>query len=541
MTQDQFRTYATGLPMQHSLFITGGDVFNNDNTERVLKYPELYSSFDAITARLIIERPYNLNGEYHTLTYEYPVFSGGEQIENSINGIPLPITPVTLKDLLVASLDYREVFEQGEVYFYIDSKKYRPGEFTIIAHYDDRNRASRHKWLPKQENTAFTFPASLATSAKKALKEHYEMINQIVRPHDRFMISIIEKPQTQIRRAILVNDNGRNLATVIVNGVDVKSVDLSCTSGGNRMSTPMESGQAGELVALYESLVPSDCDHGSIEVIVDSASGTVSKLLTPLYEGELQQVPPSLAVFQSSLSGANTLIKTDKFKGKLPFLSSFHFVFGESDGDRKVQNITIDPHAEALNIAFNDGKSNTIFQHDIVYTLLEYRNDIVIKNTGMRFCDGGQCQITLDRSAAEQDGSFVLSGFTIHGKEARPLKNLKISERSGVLTVGWSDNNGDDDFSYNVRYAYIPNKLLGVSGKTLVCDGYDECTAALELDGSGPSMVQGFEIGFIDSDRGVNELGFKMVDNFTVEAHLVDKDAIDRISFKLQYASPVRN
>jgi len=121
----------------------------------------------------------------------------------------------------------------------------------------------------------------------------------------------------------------------------------------------------------------------------------------------------------------------------------------------------------------------------------------------------GQCTAPLFTRPAG-DVFFVLTGFRVTYDSAdHHLDKIGVSEAGGLLTTTFRDQNGDDQFTYDVSYAWVPRTRLGTITQivnTVHAAGVTTVGAAF-----GEKVIRGF---FMDNlatgnagDNHIRDLG----------------------------------
>jgi len=117
----------------------------------------------------------------------------------------------------------------------------------------------------------------------------------------------------------------------------------------------------------------------------------------------------------------------------------------------------------------------------------------------------GSCGQWLNRPS--RDSVFVITGFRFHFTHGdHHLKRVAIWEENGALTVHFADDNGDDQFRYELEYVYLPPEMIPIRGHVAGVGARGSARATIDLGPvtPGPTVLRGFDLIF---QKEVNDWG----------------------------------
>jgi len=200
-------------------------------------------------------------------------------------------------------------------------------------------------------------------------------------------------------------------------------------------------------------------------------------------------------------SGHGTIFRSTNVFGA-PLLARFQYHFTGSDHHiRQVAAFPLQPQS-AVEVTFADENGDDDYSYRVSH---ERVNPTGIVQASFHGTCAGQCTQPLFTRPAG-DVLFVLTGFRVTYNNAdHHLDKIGVSEAAGLLTTSFRDNNGDDPFTYDVSYAWVPRSRLGTIDQivnTVHAAGSTTVGAA-----SGEKVIRGF---FMDNlatgDAGDNHI-----------------------------------
>lgn len=189
-----------------------------------------------------------------------------------------------------------------------------------------------------------------------------------------------------------------------------------------------------------------------------------------------------------------------------PLLARFQYHFTSGDHHiRQVSAFPLQPQS-AVEVGFADENGDDDYSYRVSHERVDPTG--IVQATFHGTC-AGQCTERLFTRPAG-DVLFVLTGFRVTYDNAdHHLDKIGVSEAGGLLTTSFRDTNGDDPFTYDVSYAWVPRFRLGTVAQivnTVHAAGSTTVGAA-----SGEKVIRGF---FMDNlatgnagDNHIRDLG----------------------------------
>jgi hypothetical protein len=221
-----------------------------------------------------------------------------------------------------------------------------------------------------------------------------------------------------------------------------------------------------------------------------------------------------------------------------PLLVRFNHTF--NDGDHHIRQIAAMPlpQQSAEEVSFADENGDDSFTYDVAHEGVDPTG--VVQSSFHGRC-AGSCTVPLG-TRPPGDFVFVLSGFRVTFDNGdHHLDQLAITEFNGFLTTVFKDENGDDLFTYDVSYAWVPTSRL-----TLV----DEVSGTVVGRGSatvnrftGEKVIRGFSVDNTRTsgegqDNHIRDLGV-IVNSSGIVVRYSDVDPVNSApwSYRVQYAA----
>lgn len=262
--------------------------------------------------------------------------------------------------------------------------------------------------------------------------------------------------------------------------------------------------------------------------------------------------------------------------GGSPLLGGFSVTFDKSR-DRQIQYLGVnpqitnrislndDPFQYAIHTTFAAHNSHTPFGYSLDFVDyapgISFQNNLkfpIDTNTGRikpaeADCGGGVCLYDL-RADMPDDFDFDAYEFVLQGFEFsftsggdHQIKNIEILEDEGILSVGFHDKNLDDNFHFNVSYAWLPTTSIvemGSNSSASSKDGLPKNSVHEKLNtkskSTGSAVVRGFRLTF--PARGDQEVHGITVDPNSVDGEqyidvaLNDRKGNDPFSWAVKWA-----
>ncbi len=167
---------------------------------------------------------------------------------------------------------------------------------------------------------------------------------------------------------------------------------------------------------------------------------------------------PSTTVLEEvSGSGSGTVVRSFTPLG-VPLLDGFEYHF--TNGDHPLQRVADMPlpQQSAIEVSLADKNGGDNFTYRIAHDMVDRTG---IQEASVHGVCTGQCDVLLARPAG--DVFFVLTGFRFaFDNGEHPLNKIMAVESGGRLSTSFRDQNGDDPYTYDVSYAWVPRSRLDV-------------------------------------------------------------------------------
>lgn len=216
--------------------------------------------------------------------------------------------------------------------------------------------------------------------------------------------------------------------------------------------------------------------------------------------------------------------------GPAPLLQSFYFRYTSSD--HHIQALEVLPNVPQVNQAsfgYTDRNDDDEYFYNV--TFAPYFGEIFHRTHGREVCKGS-CTYALQAPADRANYIFVIRGFYIYYQGTdHHVDQLKIQERNGSITVAFNDKNDDDNYIWELRYAYIPkSRISEIGARSGLARGGQRVSIP-----SGTAVIRGFNFDFRHEDHHIQDLGV-MLRNGTIEVYYGDKNQDDAFDWNVEYA-----
>jgi hypothetical protein len=191
-----------------------------------------------------------------------------------------------------------------------------------------------------------------------------------------------------------------------------------------------------------------------------------------------------------------------------PLLGRFQYHF--TSGDHHIRQVAAMPlpQQSAVEVGFADENGDDNYSYLVAHERVDPAGIVPAAFHGT--CKG-QCTVPLSTRPAG-DFVFVLSGFRFGFDNGdHHLDMIGVSESGSRLTVQYKDTNGDDPFTYDVSYAWVPRSRLGFLVSVLNTVHATGTANASAL--GGEKVIRGF---FLDNtasgdagDNHIRDLGIE--------------------------------
>ncbi|GLZ36046.1 hypothetical protein Lesp02_82330 [Lentzea sp. NBRC 105346] len=220
-----------------------------------------------------------------------------------------------------------------------------------------------------------------------------------------------------------------------------------------------------------------------------------------------------------------------------PLLTAFRYFFIDSDHHiRKIAAVPL-PQQSAVEVAFADENGDDRYSYGVAH---QWVDPTGITQHSLHGGCAGRCSVQLF-TRPPGNFEFVLTGFRVTFENGdHHLDELGITESGGVLTTVYKDENGDDPFTYDVGYAWVPTTRLAA---------VDEVGGLVHAKGSvvrdaiqGDKVIRGF---FVDNsatggqgkDNHIRDLGVS-TGQFNIFVNYGDDNPADSADwrYRVKYA-----
>jgi hypothetical protein len=221
-----------------------------------------------------------------------------------------------------------------------------------------------------------------------------------------------------------------------------------------------------------------------------------------------------------------------------PLLVRFNYTFNDSDHHiRQIAAMPL-PQQSVEEVSFADENGDDLFTYDVAH---EGVDPTGIAQGSFHGRCAGSCTVPLS-TRPPGDFVFVLSGFRVaFDNSDHHLDQLAVTELNGFLTTVFKDENGDDPYTYDVSYAWVPTSRLAL---------VDEVSGTVRGRGSatvnrftGEKVIRGFSVDNTRTsgegqDNHIRDLGV-IVNSSGIVVRYSDVDPVNSAdwSYRVQYAA----
>jgi hypothetical protein len=219
-----------------------------------------------------------------------------------------------------------------------------------------------------------------------------------------------------------------------------------------------------------------------------------------------------------------------------PLLARFQYGF--TGGDHHLRSVAAMPlpQQSAVEVTFADENGDDNYGYRVSHERVDPAG---IQQAAFHGTCAGQCTVPLFTRPAG-DVVFVLTGFRFTYDNAdHHLDQISVAENGSQLTTVFKDVNGDDRYTYDVSYAWVPRSRLGTVGEIL--GNVHAAGSVSRFVTSGEKVVRGFlmdNLGAGDAgDNHIRDLGVVANAN-TIEVRYGDDNPADSADWRydVQYA-----
>lgn len=216
-----------------------------------------------------------------------------------------------------------------------------------------------------------------------------------------------------------------------------------------------------------------------------------------------------------------------------PLLQSFHFRFTQNDHHFGGMEVAPDNfQAQKLNFGFSDKNGDDPYSYNL--TVNRYFGSIRGYETEREFCHGKTCRFDIKRPTDLTDPVFVIVGFYLQYRGGdHHVRRIGISEDNGFVTVNLNDVNPDDNYSLDLKYAWIPrSSTSAVSSVSGSASGSTRRTIPV-----GKTALRGFEFEYVAPvDHHIRDLGVVMDGSGGLQAIFADNKGTEKFRYRVDYA-----
>lgn len=555
MTMDQYRQFFIGAPIEWDLNLIEGDIYNEKD------YSQIQNMVALRTASVIWEGNYvhGRTGREYELPYQQYIFAGSNRPSTTVNtfNVPLPIVPVTLKDALVATMGYHEIWvddpETGDSY--IERVEFREGprhwkgdqqgvsldRVRVVSNFANgpNGNGSRNPWVMATEGGRLYYKAK-DKKKQQDTNDYARLLGQIIRPQDQFFLSIdnVNKEATIEKAVVVQREGGGSVVSVLVEAPRLDSVRIREINNGTESFRTLTINNQDTGVKLFEYAYEDSELEGISEIFVEVLLGDVvvaSKQVISIFAKDKKPQPRLLPPIVGASQGQYPHHQVPGLEGGVPIMKSFLFAHSKDDQDRPLRGLSVIPTRYArlnfqdqssirqderyltTSIFDRNGDDNYDYEHE--YVVIDASTDILVNQVSITGCSMAQntgCRLAVDMP---EDHVLALVGFefSIADDSDFVTKGLFIepivSGGRHYIDVGlyqW-----DHKFNANIAYAAIPKELLVTSGANTELSrvsgtGVKEAINTQVLDAPGIKILRGFKLEFTGRGSGdIAKLGFK--------------------------------
>jgi hypothetical protein len=245
----------------------------------------------------------------------------------------------------------------------------------------------------------------------------------------------------------------------------------------------------------------------------------------------LATTTPAAAAVPQNLtgSGQGSIVKPFANSGT-PLLSRFKYGF--TNGDHPLRRLAEVPLTQqsAIELTMADKNADDNFAFDVNHLSV---NPGVVPPQAFHGNCVGSCTVPLNRPAGNV--VFVLTGFRFSFDFAEhPLDTIQVTESGGLLTTAFRDQNGDDPYTYDVTYAWVPASLFGVVSN--INGNVQRSGRVLNLDAAvGNKVIRGFVLDNQATgdagDNNIQDVGIS-ADFSTIDVRYGDRNPADSADWR---------
>jgi len=214
-----------------------------------------------------------------------------------------------------------------------------------------------------------------------------------------------------------------------------------------------------------------------------------------------------------------------------------HFYYRYSDGDEHLRHISALPQSNGtIQIAFHDINADNKYFYRVAH---QHTGSTSITHGSFTDTCIGTCTRTVTRPSP--DHVFVLVGFRFYFTgDDHHIDEISVFENSGQVTTSFNDQNDDDTFVTNIRYAWVPrtrfSSMNEISGTVADTSGVRRNVTA------GTAVIRGFSFNNNGTggsgDDHIRELGI-MTNSTSIDIYYGDDDPTDSSpwTYRVRYAN----
>lgn len=190
-----------------------------------------------------------------------------------------------------------------------------------------------------------------------------------------------------------------------------------------------------------------------------------------------------------------------------PLLSRFQYHFS-GDGDHPLRRLAEFPlpGQSGVELTMADKNGDDKFTYSAAHLAVDPAP--LLQGTFRGNCAKDSCAVAVARPSG--DFVFVLTGFRFSFDIAEhQLDKVAVTESNTVITTTFRDQNGDDPYTYDVSYAWVPRARLGVVDEA---DGVVHGSVrATSSAAAGQKVIRGFSLDNLasgdQSDNNIKDIG----------------------------------
>jgi len=136
-----------------------------------------------------------------------------------------------------------------------------------------------------------------------------------------------------------------------------------------------------------------------------------------------------------------------------------HFYYRHTGGDEHLRHISALPQSNGtIQIAFHDINADNEYFYRVAH---QHTGSTGVTHGSFTDTCIGTCTRTVTRPSA--DHVFVLVGFRFYfAGDDHHIDEISLLENSGQVTTSFNDQNDDDTFITNIRYAWVPRSRFSI-------------------------------------------------------------------------------